>query len=75
MQYSTKQTRVSVLGSSQSITNTDSKVNNHPVAGWMPGIYDRRAITDPGQRRPNQDESWADLAAAAQGDWGAENPF
>jgi len=75
MKHSSKQFRVSVLGSS-SVTDTDSDVSNRPVGNWMPGIYDRRAITDRGQHPGrDEDESWANLAASARGDWGAENPF
>ncbi len=75
MKHATKQFQVSLLGSA-SVTDTDSDVGNRPIDNWMPDIYDRHAITDPGQQLGGvEDESWADLAASARDDWGAENPF
>ena len=57
------------------MTDAPSDVQNHPVADWIPGVYDRRPITEAGQGHHVEEESWADLAASARGDWAAENPF
>lgn len=75
MQPSTKSSHVSLLGSSRSVTRTPKGVGNDPVTDWMPGVYDRRAITEAGQDHGADEESWADLAASARADWAAENPF
>lgn len=75
MQSSIKSSHVSVLGSARSVTRTPAAVGNDPVTDWMPGVYDRRTITDAGQDHAADEESWADLAASARADWAAENPF
>ena len=67
--------KVSVAGSFRSVTDGPSEVHNDPSGNWMPGIYDRRPVTDSGQDRRTEEEFWADLAASARADWAAENPF
>ncbi len=67
--------KVSPMGSSQPVTNTDSEAGNQPVGHWMPGIYDRCTITEAGQHDSGEVDSWAELAASARLDWGRENPF
>ena len=75
MKRSTETARVSIHGSSQSVTDAPSSVQNEPAGHWMPGIYDRVTITDAGQGTPDELAGWADLAAASLADWAAENPF
>lgn len=75
MQPSLRSSQVSLLGSSRSVTSTPTAVGNDPPTGWMPGVYDWRAITEAGQEHSTDEEKWADLAASARADWAAENPF
>lgn len=67
--------KVSAAGSFRSVTDSPSEAQNDPVGNWMPGIYDRRPVTDSGQGLRTEEELWADLAASAREDWAAENPF
>lgn len=68
------QLHVSTAGSSVPVTETPQGARNQRV-GWMLGIYDDQSFTPAGQVPTEKEASWAQLAAAARGDWFAENPF
>lgn len=75
MRDTTGDTHVTLTGSLAPVTGASSFVRNEPVGSWMPAIYDAAVITDSGQHMDEEEESWADLAAAARTDWASENPF
>jgi len=75
MKDTTTETHVTVTGSLAPVTEASSFVQNEPVGSWMPAIYDASVITDSGQHVDEEEESWADLAAAARTEWASENPF
>jgi len=75
MRDTTTETRVTLTGSLAPVTETSSFVQNEPVGSWMPAIYDACVITASGQHVNEEEESWADLAAAARTEWASETPF
>lgn len=75
MRDTTAETHVTLTGSLAPVTEASSLVRNEPVGSWMPAIYDASEITDSGQHVDEEEESWADLAAAARTQWASENPF
>ncbi len=75
MRDTTAETQVTLTGSLAPVTEASSLVRNEPVGSWMPAIYDASEITESGQRVDEEEESWANLAAAARTEWASENPF
>lgn len=75
MEHLTRQSQISVLGSSRSVTDSASGVDNAPPSYWMPGLYDGRIVTSPGQSHATEEQDWAALAASSRADWAADNPF
>ena len=83
MSYATKYMRAAPVDSLPPASNSPSA--GEATGHWLPShgkwlcTWNRSGITDPDQDNRveayDEEESWADLAAAARAEWCAENPF